>query len=611
MDEFELKDYLFILRRRKKYFIAVASVILLLSVVYAYRWSNYRSTATVEVAPSEISAGTTIPSGMNASEYNESLADSRISHIQQQVLSIGSLIEVITKFDLYPDTRKVAPVAAIAEGMFRKIKLELVNSSLAGAGGQKASGGPSAITFTLSFDYNNPLICQQVTNELVTRFLDEDLKERRKAAHETSIFLEGQIKALEASMVEQEKKIAEFRAANKDVQPESLTFNMQAAQSMMFNIQSIDAQITGNEGTQGTLRGQLATVDPYSRVVANGEMLTTPSIQLKALKAQYATLSAQYGPEHPDVIKIRHQIAALEKQVGSHTKSTAGELQAKISDTRTNLAAAKKTYGADHPDVKALQTQLAKLESQLAAADKNPLAMDDIRQDADNPSYLQIVAELKAAEEQYNSLMKQKDMLIAQQAKYQSAVAANPLAEQKLATLSRDYVNSQLRYRELKEKKMAADMSETIEQDRNGQRMIIVNPPELPLGTQPRRLLFVVGGLLLAVTAGLVSVAGAQIISQSVIGARHLESLIGVAPLVTVPHMLTEAESQSPHTYLRDVFARIGLSKHSAPLQHALQIRLSPWLHRIGPLWLKRIGIVILALIIASIVFSSVGTSHG
>ena len=562
MDEFEFRDYLSILRRRKYYFFIPAAVILVLSFFFALHWSNYRSIATVEVAPSQISANTTIPMGMSAHDYNESLADSRISHLQQKVMSISSLIDIITKFNLYPEARKTTPIAEIADSMTKKIHLELLSSTLASpSAAQKASAGElSAIAFTLSFDYNNPLISQQVTNELVTRFLDEDLKDRRSGAHETSAFLDAQIKVLETAMEDQEKKIADFRAANGSIEPQSLAFNQQTAQSLMMNIQSIDAQLSTNEGSQGTMRAQLAAVDPYSRVIADGQVLTTPTIQLKALKSQYATLTAQYGPEHPDVVKVRHQIDALQRQVGGHSKGNAsGNIKAQITDTKANLAAAEENYGNDHPDVIALKRELKQLEAKLAKADSSP--QDDIKSDADNPAYLQISAELASLVEQHKSLMKQKDSLIAQQEKYQNAINANPVTEQKLATLSRDYDNSQLRYRELKEKKMAADMSETIEQDRSGERLVIINPPELPLHTHPGRSLFVIGGVALALLGGLGCVILAQIASQSVVGPRHLEALMGIAPLITIPHITTSADlAISGSSRLKTVFmAIVGL----------------------------------------------------
>lgn len=538
MDELELKDYIAILRRRKYYFFTVACAIFLLSVMFAMRLSNYRATATVEIAPPEISAAAASPSGVSISDYMESLADLRISHLQQKVLSTASLIEIITKFDLYPGARKTMPIAAVAEGMRKKVKIDLVGSTLANpSSATRSADALSAIAFTLSFDYSVPLITQQVTNELVLRFLEEDLKDRRKSAHETSAFLESQIKALEAAMVEQEKNIAEFRSANEGADPEYLTFNQQAAQSMLMSIQNIDTQLATNLVTQGTLRGQLASVDPYSRVVADGQVMTTPSIQLKALKTQYSTLSAQYGPQHPDVVKVRNQMRALERQVGKAASNTTSELKAKIEDTQTNLAAARKTYGADHPDVKGLERQLERFEKELSQAQQNPDSQNSIVSDADNPTYLQISSQLKAQEEQYAALMKQKDVLLEEQKKYHSAISKNPVVIQKMAALTRDYENAQLRYRALKEKKMAADMSETIEQERSGQRLVVLNPPELPLHTQPSRSLFVMGGFVLAILGGLATVFIKQVLSKAITGPHQLESIAGAPPLVVIPYI--------------------------------------------------------------------------
>src|SRR5581483_406534 len=131
----------------------------------------------------------------------------------------------------------------------------------------------SAIGFNLSFDYSDPQIAQHVLDELVTRFLDEDLRQRREEAEETSAFLQSQIAALETSMAEQEKKIAAFQEEHGISSPEMLMFNQQASASTLMSLQNLHSQITANEGTQGSLRAQLANVDPYTRVIADGQVL--------------------------------------------------------------------------------------------------------------------------------------------------------------------------------------------------------------------------------------------------------------------------------------------------------------------------------------------------
>ncbi len=543
MEELSLSDYLAILRRWKKVFLTTGLVCLILSVVFVLRWSNYRSTAVVQIEQPEISAKATTPLGVNPHDTMEALADQRISEIEQKVLSTSSLIDIITKFDLYADKRKNTPVAAVAESMRKKIKLELISSTLANPSSANKQQ-LSAIAFNLSFDYNDPLLTQQVTDDLASRFLDQDLKERRTETQETSAFLATQIAALEASMTEQEKKTADYQKEHGTSRPESFAFNRQAAETLTLSLQNIDGQISTTEGNLGSLRAQLASVDPYSRVIADGQVLTTPSVQLKALQSQYATLTAQYGSEHPDVVKVRHQIESLQPQVGRMTKDTS-QLKAQIADVRTNLDATEKTYGAEHPDVVALKSQLQKMEDQLATRKRAaPAKGEDITGDADNPAYLQLVAQLHSAEGQHKALLDQRKTLQEQQSSYQKAITENPEAEKEMAALSRDYENAQLRYRELKEKKMAADMDQQMQQDRKGQRLSLINPPELPLHTQPRRILLIVGGLLLSFMAACSSVIVAQIANQNIVGPRYLESIVGVAPIVALPHIYTEEERE-------------------------------------------------------------------
>jgi len=545
MEDLSLADYLAILKWRKKYFLLAFFALWSCSLIFAMCWSNYRSTATVEIEASQIAADATTPIGMNPAEGAEALADLRIGKIQQKVTTPASLVDIISKFDLYPEARKYEPVVNIATRMRNRVKLELLSTAIANpaATSKVPVDQLSAIAFTLSFDYGDPHVAQEVTNELVTRFLDEDLKERRSEAEQTSAFLGSQITTLETSMADQEKKMAEFQEAHGISRPETLMFNQQAAANTMLTLQSLDSQIAANQGTQGSLRAQLAVVDPYSRVIADGQVLTTPETQLKALQAQYATLTAQYGPDHPDVVKTRHQIDSLRKETGIQGTDT-GQLRAQINDTKTNLEAAKKTYGPDHPDAIALQHKLDTLQQKLGAVGSDEMPNSAIKHDADNPGYLQLVAQLMSAQEQQRTLVAQKEVLAKQQVKYQAAVSNDPGLQQQMASLSRDYDNAQLRYRELKEKKMAADMDVQMVQDRQGQRLNVISPPDLPLKTHPSRMLIIIGGFLFSVMGGFGCVILVQALSRSVLGARHLTALVGVPPLVAIPHIYTRNEAK-------------------------------------------------------------------
>ena len=559
MEDISLQDIFRILLRWKKRFLLTFFVLFAIAMVIALRWSNYRSTATVQIELSTIAQNIV----NNPNENVVTLADQRISQIQQKVTSLESLAQIIKKFNLYPEISESVPVAALTDMMRNKINLALISGTIANpAAAQKQTAEQlSAIGFTLSFDYKNPQIAQQVTDELVTRFLDEDLKMRHSQTKETSEFIATQIEAIEKGFVEQEKAIADFRSKHGESGPAALLFNQQATANIAISIQSIDAQITSNEGLQGTLRAQLATTPAYSRIASDGQTMTTPETQLKALETELATLKGQYGEQHPDVIKLRKQVAALKSQTSDKPSSSgiSGELQKQVDDVNTNLTAAKKTLGKTHPDVLVLEKQLKSLKDKLAKAPKQGKVRNPIKSDADNPAYVQLATQLMSAQEQYKSLVEQREQLISQRTKYEKAVALNPSIEQELSKLTRDYENAQVRFRELKEKKMAADLNEQLELSRKGQRLVITSPPELPADTQPRRMLFILGGFILSVLGGLGIIVVTEFMTQTVYGAKHLTSLVGVMPLVVIPHIYSESQRDLPAhiKYLRQNFPEI------------------------------------------------------
>lgn len=557
MEDISLQDIFRILSRWKKRFLVTFFVLFAIAMVIALRWSNYRSTATVQIELSTIAQNIV----NNPNESVVTLADQRINQIQQKVTSLESLAQIIKKFNLYPEISESVPIAALTDMMRSKINLSLISGVIANpAAAQKQTAEQlSAIGFTLSFDYKNPQLAQQVTDELVTRFLDEDLKMRHSQTKETSEFIDSQISGLEKDIAQQEKAIADFRLKNGESGPAALLFNQQAAANVAVNMQSIDSQISTNEGVQGSLRAQLATVPAYARVSADGQIMTTPETQLKASETELATLRGQYGEQHPDVIKLRKQVAALQSQTsGSKAPAIRGELQKQIDDVKTNLAAARKTLGNSHPDVQVLEKQLKSLNGQLAKAPKGKVNTA-IKGDADNPAYVQLATQLMSAQEQHKSLVAQRDALVAERDKYDKAVAMNPSIEKEVSKLTRDYENAQASLKELKEKKMTADLNEQLEFSRKGQRLVITNPPEVPGNTQPKRMLFVLGGFILSLLGGLGVVFATEFLNQTVYGAKHLTSLVGVMPLAVIPHIDSEGRrNYPPHIkFLRKNFPEI------------------------------------------------------
>ncbi len=483
MEDLSLHDILAIFRRRRMIFMLTAGSIFVATLLFTLSWSRYRATTTVQIEQSEIST-----SAVNGEDLTpQILADRRINQVQQKVMSTESLNKIIDALGLYPGSKKTMSAANRAKIMENSAHLDFITSNISNpAATQKESIDQlSAIAFTLSFSYNDPKLAKAGLDALVKAFIDEDANQRRTQNEKTTAFLDAELKRLEDTIKDQEKKIAEFKAKFGESGPSAVMFNQQASLNNSLNLQTIENQITTNQATIATLRVQLASADPYAPALDDttkeGKMINSPKGQKKALQSQYATLIGRYGPQHPDVLKVRAQLEALNKEPANSTLVPSRE--------------------------------------------------------ADNPLYLQLSAQLAAAEGQQNGLLAQRASLKAQQDKYNRFVAENPLVEQQMSELSLDLDNAKKRYATLTEKKSAAAMRANLEAGGNSARLTIINPSTIPEGTTPSRKILLLAGTFFGILCGLAMVIVTEALSQAVRGANHLAGIVGVAPLVSVPHI--------------------------------------------------------------------------
>lgn len=486
MEDLSLSDILAIFKRRRAYFLVTFLGLFALFSVVALRWAHYRASVTVQIEQPMISSSVANVAGADPADALMGLADRRISQIQQKVTSVESLNAIIHKLNLYPGANQTLPPEKLAAIMRSKIKLDFINSAISNpvAAQKETVERLSAIAFTLSFDYSDPELTKQAVDALVQHFIAEEAAQRLGQTEKTASFLNAELTQLEGEIKAQEQKIAEFKGKFGESGPTATLFNQQASMSNTMSLQNIESQITTNAATIGTLRSQLATTEPYLPTIeADGKLLTSPTAQLKSLQAQYAALTGRYGPEHPDVMKVSEQLKSL----------------------KAELAAKGKSGG--------------------------------VRRDADNPVYLQITAQLSAATAQQQALQSQREALMARQAKYDRAIAENPLLEQQMSQLTLDLDNAKQRYRELKEKMQTAEMRQKLQSGDNGQRLKIINPATVPEGTHPKRKLLLLAGFVLSLFSAIGVVILLELLRQSVRGGNHLASIVGVAPLVTIPHI--------------------------------------------------------------------------
>lgn len=550
MDEEQDKgiaEYLAGLKRRKKQILLASSVLFILSAVIAFVLpAVYRSTATILIEEQEI------PPELVRSTIT-SYADQRIQVISQQVMTRANLMQIVERYNLYPRQRRHETNEEILARMRDDIRLDIVNADVI----DRRSGNKTTATiaFTLSYDGETPEGAQKVANELTTLYLNENLKTRQEKAAQTSVFLAEEVRRLSQHISETESKLAAFKAQNVGRLPELVGLNMQLRDRTDSELLETDRQISVLQERKFYLEGQLAQMKPNSPMIsAGGERILDSSERLKALEAQYASLTGIYSPEHPDVIKMQREINALRKETGGG--DSAAEQEKRLTGMRAELASLRDKYSDNHPDVIKLKRAIASLEQ--AAAAPRTAAPRTVK--PENPAYITLESQLRAAEKELQTLQAKRNDLKAKMASYEARIEQTPQVERVYLDLNRDHENSLRRYQELKAKQMEAEVAQELEKGSKGERFSLIDPPQYPEKPHsPNRPAILLLGLLLSIGGGLGYGAILESLDQSVKSSKQLLSL-GLAPLLaTIPYMVNDTE-RSHKRKTRAVVATSGLA---------------------------------------------------
>jgi len=571
-----LKDYIDALRRRRSTILLTAGGLFIVSVLVAFLLPPvYRSTATILIEEQEI------PPDLVRSTIT-TYAWQRIQTISQRVMTRNNLMEIVNKYDLYPDKRRNETSEETIERMQKAIKLDPISADVIDP--RSGRPMPAMIAFTLAYDGERAEVTQKVTNELTTLYLNENLRSRDEKTTETYGFLTDETTKLSEHIASLETKLAEFKQKNVNTLPELAPLNYQLMDRTEIDLRDTKNQLRSLDERKFYLEGQLAQMNPNSPMfTASGERILDPISRLKVLKTELAGAAAQYSPEHPDVLRLRREISGLERQTGVVSPN---EEQAKeMSRLRAELAAAKEKYSADHPDVIRSSSALAALEASLKA----PATPESIvaAEKPENPAYITLQAQLQAVSSDFRALTAKRNELETKLNMHAKRLTSMPQVEREYVNLKRDYENSQMRYRELKAKQMEAEVGQQLEKERKGERFTLIDPPQLPeKPVKPNRIAILLLGFILSIGGGLGFALVAESVDASLRGSHSVTAALGTAPLAVIPYM------QNSEDLLRAEKTKKIVSRSAAAAAIAVVILLPvfwiPW----DVLWFKGMRIL-------------------
>jgi polysaccharide chain length determinant protein (PEP-CTERM system associated) len=284
-----------ILRRRKLIALVVFATVLASAVTFALYLPNlYRATAVVlvERPVSETFVRTAVTGEL----------ESRLHVIKQEILSRVRLTELITRYNLYPELREDGRIDAALDQMRRDVVVEPT-------GPETLTGRIKTVAFNLHYTGERQDTVAAVANEIATFYVAKNDAMRSGEATRTTEFLRTQLDEAKAELDQHESRLRAYTAAHNGELPQQMAMNLATLERLNTQLRLIsEQQIRTMEQRQRMLEtipvsGMLTRTSPTDD--PNADTLEQKKLDLSQLEARYTT-------KHPDVLRLKQEIAALE-----------------------------------------------------------------------------------------------------------------------------------------------------------------------------------------------------------------------------------------------------------------------------------------------------------
>jgi polysaccharide biosynthesis transport protein len=407
--------------------------------------------------------------------------ESRLHVIKQEILSRERLKGVIDRFNLYPELRGNGAIEEALSRTRDDIQVEQT-------GPEQVSGRTKTVAFRLHYAGRDRATVADVTNAIASFYVQQNDHIRSQEAAQTTQFLKAQLDDAKKELDRQEQSVSSYNTRHVGQLP----------QQFELNLASLDRL-----NTQLRLNGerQLRAIEERARMADDAMILdgaATPVTatgepdrgreRLEKLKNDLHNVETQFTSKHPDVQRLKDEIARIERTLPADTETKAapaapGEAVETVSRLRRSR---RQSITALDAELEKLKQEETSLRASIASVEGRLQGMPARQQE------FQIVSrDRQAAKDLYDSLLK--------------------------------------RYEE-------AQLVESMEADRQGERFRVLEAAVAPEGpSAPNRPFILLLGVLAAIGLAGAAVVAAEQIDTSFHSLDELKAFTSVPVLATVP----------------------------------------------------------------------------
>jgi polysaccharide chain length determinant protein (PEP-CTERM system associated) len=494
----DVEDYIDVMRRHRGWIFGPAFAFLVAGVVVAFLWPDtYVSSAVIKVVPPQV------PEAYVQSNLNQDMTN-HVMSMAQSILSRSNLTSMINTLNLYPKERANQPMEDIIERMQKK------DVAIGAVENQHVAGQGPVTAFQISFRYSNRLQAQKVCEDIVGRFISQNIQERSQASRSTTEFLEGEFEDSRKKLEEAEQRLSEFRIRNMGRLPDQMNANQAQLNSMQMQMTTLDAAI--------------------SRI--NQDKLLAEN-QLRILKDRYSSLKQAVGEQTVAGVQRNDQLSEKEREIIS-LENTLAILRERYKDTYPDVQRALSLLAQARKDRDALLKEDADKKADSATVARKPLANRELM-DAD-AGIRRIEGEIAARDLEMKDRQKEMAQLTAAVKALEARIEGVPVGEKEYSDLLRDRDLARQQYDELNGKKNKSEIATKLENTKQGETLDILDPASLPqTPTEPKRAVIIAVAAAIGFAVGLIFAGAREMKDGSLKNLKDVRAYTKLPILGSVP----------------------------------------------------------------------------
>jgi polysaccharide chain length determinant protein (PEP-CTERM system associated) len=489
MDEprFDPLDYVSVIDRRKWWFIVPMTLALIVGGLLVWKLPRtYQATTTIAVSAARLAT--------NLSGNIEMGRPERMRAVSQQLLSRTVLERTARLEHLDQNSSIESAIGDIRNSVSVSLPDSITPNAATTTGTPDKSLSPDQKaqldTYQVSVVDSSPDDAQRVVNRLAQVFVEENSRSREVRAQDTSQFIEAQLQASSTRLNALEARLRTMKESFMGRLPEQTNANLAMVSAMQRQLESNATTLHAEQDRLSMIDRQIDSLQQTSDsavTAARGTPGETSLARVQALQRELAAAQLSYTDKHPEVVRLKDELATAEKDAAAERSRPAADRAATLSAT---------------------------------------------------PEYRQLQKDREVSKMRIAELQRQQTAISGQVSQYQTRVEGAPRVEQQMVSLQREYDLERGTYSDLSGKKQTALLDEELQRKQGGEQFAVLVPASLPtepFKPKPMRV------MLMAVAAGLILggglAFGREYLDRSVHDARGLRDEFELPVLAEIPRI--------------------------------------------------------------------------